>query len=604
MASPYEARSAVAWLRAEAALFAVVAAVAVFWLQMRAIHCGEMRGFDTLIYGRGIWGVAHGDFWNTVRNTHVFAVHANWVNFVLAPFTYVAKAADVLAAWQAVALFVTTYLVTRASQLEHSRLSRRMLFGLMGFVCGVLATAFVINPFLFDPRPDLMIVPLMTAAFLRVRRVGDWDRTALLIGAAAVLVREEAAILLAFALFATPRREELLSRRARIILASVLVGYVAFYHLGIRGALGTQSVLHPLRDFTPSESVSEVGATPSIVGKLTLVAAAFLGGAPFLWRGRRWILPVIPSLALLAALQFRADDQIVLHYTLFSAPGILLAVLEGFRVAVRRHLQNDLLAAPVIAAANLFLFTTWPGAQNYVPRYALEPLDIRQPLACLAEDAKLFNQQLARIPANASVVVSSAIGARLADRANVFTTIDIDPGRLDLAPDYIVFFRLHFSTLADDWRALAMQLGRFGYRSAGYESRAAMIFTRDKRAHSIDWRTYQNAGPKDCEHPEARFTDAGLEICATAEVHDGALGVLVHRFAEPRSTAARSFVQLSARPRGGPAVPLGIHYGLAPLSEAPIGFYGWVTSNESVSQDRGVRILLTDADGRNIQPDR
>lgn len=578
-----------------AAMLAFGVGFLVFFLQYRALFCGETRGFDSLIYGRGIWGIARGDWWNSVRYTHTFAVHLNVVNLLLAPFTWFAKSALVLAVWQGLAAGGTTFAVARACQVKASTAPEAVWRAVIGVLCAVVLSAFVMNPFLNDARPDVMLVCLMTFAFLRVRVLGDWDKWAILLAVLATLCREEAAVLAAASLWLTPRPTALLSKRARVGVSIAFVAYAAFYFLVLRGWISTKSVLDPMTDFVSQDETPERFARV-LQGKFVLLAAGALGGAPFIWRGWKWTLTCIVPLAALIPLQFSPITQVTLHYTMFCAPGLLLAFIEGLDATKPSGTSYAL--ATLFGAINYFSFSVFPGSHFYLNRYALNEMELLHPFEC-PQEVRELNAELDRIPASASVLVSGKIGARLADRHAVHSRFDLTPERAAQAPDYFVAGQ-------ENWRAVAPGIAPYGYRPTGYESNLAVILTRDPTAKLLQWSWLREERGHRCDQPVARFSDAGIVICGF-RVQGERAAAFIGRFAErsDRFNGRILRIQLEGA-RGGRPVPMGIHFGLAPLDEMPVGVYATSRSLLRVPPPitpHGYRLRLLDDNNQYVQPD-
>lgn len=580
-------------LKRQRDLFAVVIGLFVFWLQYRSLYCGETRGFDSMIYARSIWGIASGNFWNPVRETHVFAVHATWVMFVLAPLTMFLKSATVLAVSQGVAIGLTTHAVVAAVQEGAVSYSRATLVSVIAVVCGILAPAYVINPFLNDARPDVLLIPLLTLAFLRVRKVGDWDRLAMGFAIAAVMCREEVAVVTAFALWVTPRRTPLLSNRTRALVSCALVGYVALYYFPVRALLSDRSALDPLRDFTTGTDGGGGDVRDLLLAKLTLIGAALLGGAPFLWRGWRWLPAAIPGALVLLTFRFDPPRQVALHYAMFCSPAVLVAIVEGIQFYAARNRKGDLLSAVPVAMANYLLFGVLPHGKFYVERYRFDGVTVLDPFACGVRDVDVFNAQLAKIPSDATVLASAFVGARLADRPTLFTTTVLHPEQPDSLPLYVV------STTKEDWRANARKMAPFGYRAAAKPSDVGVILTRDTAAGLAQWKFFQTIPRDACQHSRAKYPAAGINVCVL-ERRDGVIHVFLQREHDARTAEAKRGLRMVLQAPNTRDIPVEIFSGLGQFAEMPVGFYGWAESQTKVP-NHDYKLNLIDSRGRVLE---
>src|SRR5262249_8403901 len=142
----------------------------------RSLYIGQAQSFDTLLYARSLWGLAHGDPINPVVGVHALSVHAHFGNLLLIPFARCFPSAAVLIAAQTSCLFAMVFLTARrggalcsestllASSSSSSSTRSRLAFGALGaVVVGLLVTAgspLVLNPFLFDVRPDFLGLPI------------------------------------------------------------------------------------------------------------------------------------------------------------------------------------------------------------------------------------------------------------------------------------------------------------------------------------------------------------------------------------------------------------------------------------------------------------
>ena len=117
---------------------------------------GWSHSFDTAIYVRLLWGVAHGE-WMNPRDLHVFTIHGNFVFFALAPLAWVFGATWTLLGAQALAFGATIGVTARVGSCGDGA-ARRYAHGggapLAGGVRPHRRHTLLTNPFLFDLRPD------------------------------------------------------------------------------------------------------------------------------------------------------------------------------------------------------------------------------------------------------------------------------------------------------------------------------------------------------------------------------------------------------------------------------------------------------------------
>lgn len=115
----------------------------------RLLYLGYAQTFDTLLYARALWGVAHLDLHNPAAGVHAFSVHAHWGLVVLAPLARVADAATVLLLAQGVSAGLTAALVGLAAGAVAARagLGRgSALVAVAAALLGTIASPLVANP--------------------------------------------------------------------------------------------------------------------------------------------------------------------------------------------------------------------------------------------------------------------------------------------------------------------------------------------------------------------------------------------------------------------------------------------------------------------------
>ena len=97
------------WSALWAALFGALVALALFQIH----YAGQPQSYDTLLYSRGLWGVAHGNWHNPIFDLETFAIHGSFVFFLLAPLAHIMSSANVLIAAQAVSLAGVVFVTVR-----------------------------------------------------------------------------------------------------------------------------------------------------------------------------------------------------------------------------------------------------------------------------------------------------------------------------------------------------------------------------------------------------------------------------------------------------------------------------------------------------------
>ncbi len=197
------------------AALSLAAASSVAWLLRRSLFEGRAQSFDAALYARSLWGLAHGDLHNPVFGGPSWSIHGQLALALLAPFARVAPAALVLAVAQALALGLTAYVVGGGFADAARAHGRPVWLAAVAGTLAALGAPLVANPFVFDVRPDLLAVPLLTWGLVRAVRRDAFDRASLAALVAALVAREDFAVVVAAAMLAPVARGRARPRAAR-----------------------------------------------------------------------------------------------------------------------------------------------------------------------------------------------------------------------------------------------------------------------------------------------------------------------------------------------------------------------------------------------------
>ncbi len=425
--------------RVPLAIGAIGVTVGLFALLHQLLFHGIAQTFDTMIYGRALWGFAHGDGMNPVVGVHALAVHAHWALVLLAPFARVFEPAHVLMAAQSIAAGATFWMVGAAcGRIAGEHGLRPAPLAIFGAVVGTAASPFVANPFLLDTRPDVIAVPLLLWAFLRIQRTGDIDRAALCGMAAALLMREEFLMTIGTALIFAPTRVPWRDRAGVRIGGSMLaVAYWAVYWFVLRdyfgGAVATERVSGVGGIFF-GDSAATWWATWASAGvykvEIFVAAVATLGGAAVL--GGRWLLVALPGVLFVLMPSRMADVALNFHYPIFAAPALLAAGVAGLeRVldridrapASRARLARSVaaIAACTVALSTFLGSSAVPGGRRFQEAWFYPDRVVESGAGTVAE----VHRWLADIPEDQPLGVSYLYGAPLVDRPFITTNAQI-----------------------------------------------------------------------------------------------------------------------------------------------------------------------------------
>ena len=299
--------------------FGLSLCVLVCWLLHRMLFEGQASSYDSMIYTRGLWGLANGEHDNPVRGLPFLANHGNFVLFLFSPFTHLFHAANVLIGAQGIALAALVVLIAKtvegAGQTAQLSAWHRTGRGLGLAIMATLCTPLILNPFLFGARPDLIGVPLVTAGLLRAERRKGFDCTAIWIMIPAILVREEYAGVIAAALVLAPSTAPDGLNRRKLWMIAVCCGlYFVGYWLLFRPWLLAEPGGHGFWGYVARGVVTvnsersldiDVGALLTHKAHLLAILLFSIGGLAAV--GWRWGGAALPGIVLLL-LQIRRNE--------------------------------------------------------------------------------------------------------------------------------------------------------------------------------------------------------------------------------------------------------------------------------------------------------
>jgi uncharacterized membrane protein len=467
-------------------LISLLAAAALGSLLWHLIYRGLPHSFDPLIYSRAIWGIARFDFFDPVMFVSVFGIHGQFVQFLLAPLTWLMPPAMVLILAQAVALGVTVWLSANAFGDASAR-DGSSGFAVVAGALLTLASPLVLNAFLFDVRPEMIGIPLILAGLLRVERRDDFDGVAMALLLASLAVREDYAIIICPAILLMPATRGF-RIRTRIIAAAGALAYLALYLFVFRRLLGGtglvqqgfQTLIGKLLD--PAADSAQRASLWDLLrykGEILLIAACSMGG--FAIRGRRWLLLSVPGLVLLLA-QNRLQPWILnTHYSIFVAPALIVAGVDGYRRWVRNGRPQSMATvtiAIVAAAGGYLLSSAAPGGGRYLEqRFGWSPL---HPLQTSGVPPALvpIRQMLDSIPSDEGLIVPYAFGAPLAGRRVIHAAESLPLSMLKdgRVPDGVEWVAL----LPPSWGYGRMLVERRGFVVYGQVPRSMVLLARKK----------------------------------------------------------------------------------------------------------------------------
>lgn len=522
--------------RIGAAVVAAVVGLLVLAIGWRSAWVVQTQSYDLLLYGRSLWGVATGHLFNPVYGTPVFGVHANLVLLALTPFAWLLEPAAVLIVAQAGSLAVSLWLVGREAPARRATL----------LVLLVALSPLLHNPFTFDARPDLIGVPLLLGALLRMRARGAVDVVTIALLAGATACREEWGFVAAAAIMTAPWTTATLAAAwRRTALASAYAAWPAIYMVVLRPAIGAGD-----RAERATSELLSFGWGGWDYRAAVVVALLAVGGGVWL-RGWRWAGAAIPGVLLVLAIDKFGIDALRFHYAMFALPGLLAACVDGVqRGALERPGRTAV--AGIAMALTFTAFGTLPPGRLFARDFVVGSPEQNRVLA----EARAA---IERIPAEAGQVVPYMIAAHVADRPEVWT---IEPfvalmQREQRVPDAID----HVALIESQWDRVGRYLSSRAGFSATDASGGLVVLSRsgtrevDLGPVAAQLGVFTTTAP--CGHPERAWPT--LSACV---VGDGPSGVEVRITVHGQS--ATPVALLMAGPEG--PQPVTVARGLVSLA--------------------------------------
>ena len=568
------AREGTRWVAPIGAII-ITAFLAVLLHQL--VFRGWAHSYDSAIYVRSLWGIAQRNLTNPWVDLHILSIHANFVLFLLAPFTTVLHPAAVLIGAQSIALGATIGMV--AAEVRESALAARMdrhsvLAALAFFGCAVtIGAPMVINPFLFDIRPDLIGIPLITYGLLRARRQGAFDVQALAVMLSALLVREEYMMVIVGAMVAGPMPRKLSEGwRLRAVGIALAVGYWALYWFGFRNWIGDGS--YAIAQEVGAAFLDETSLNSSqVVGyKIELIAAFVLSTGGLVAIGWRWIGPALPGFLFLLISSRMQELILNFHYVMFVIPGLLVAGVDGFERWTGR--RRNVLALPVISATLIALTFAWSSALPGGGRFRAENFFLFEPdVLERRADVLAAHDLVAQIPADVGIAMPHELAAPVADRALVVSVLDyLEDVSEEGVPDGIDWVILPGARWANAGRIM---VDLHGFRLVDFEGSRLALLTRDASVPTNWSAVVAVDNPLSCQTPIAQWPAAGFRLCGIEPRADGRVRITVIRNEEVDQRVGRRPLVLLVRPTGAEAfTPATMLHGLVNPTQLPTGGSG------------------------------
>lgn len=582
----------------------------VGYLQWRAVFQGYTQSFDAMIYIRSLWGMAHGDLHNSVREVPSLTIHNNLLLFALAPLARALHPGLVLVAGQALSLGAAASLLSYRFGLtwqrhQPERAAQAPAWGLWAALSLTLGAPLVLNPFFYDLHPEVMGLPWMLAGLLRAIDQGHFDKKALLWTLPAVLLREEYALMLGAAVFLAPGGAHggpwWSSWKGRFTAALAAGAWFTLYYIlaALAGEVWSTAALK-FSGGEPGEPLELLGFLHS---KLILLAAVALSAGGLWWRGWRWAGVLAPGMAFLLINQHMAQQQVRFHYGFLVSAGLCAASYAAWKTWTKNQTKHHTWVQPALWTALALLgfavFSAAPGGgQFWASAYDMQDGEggVRWDLGQHGP-ARGVHQMLEQIPAQDAVAAPWSLGAPLSARQRVRVDLHIMEHMKahGAPPPWLETLVLRRREWGNAGRFLT---GAHGFRLAAIAHDTA-ILTRSPRMEGVRVGLEQISSelpPGSCEQPLGRWPSQGLVLCHVKQWPDGRWAVTVRR-AEAGQGEARLDVLL--RGPGG-ASPVWLLRGMMGAEGLPVGAVAAFVSQEPLPW-RPTQVMLAPPGGQPVQ---
>ncbi len=410
------------------ALVALVHFSCLFGLSWARFSYVHQRTFDLALYARIAWGLARGDLWSPVLNTHAFGSHLAPVLWPLGLLGRLFGTVPVLLFAQALCIALTVFPIARVG-------ARRL--GNRGVWLGV--AAYLLYPNLFHAgtyefHPGTLAVLPMAWSFDALDRA---NLKALVGAVAGVLCcREDLGafcLLLALVYYGRHRDRNALYLAAGATAYAALAIAVTVTYAPAQGSLDAHfaqwggSPLGVVRVLF--EDPGQVLAHFRTPERLTYLVRVLAPLSFFSLRAPQLLLPGLPYLALNLLSAFPTAQQQYSHYLTPAVPALIVSGVVGVSAVQKRALRGLWF---VTLAIGHFALGGSPLSRDF-DRPAFQP------------DAatRAARQVLAQIPAKASVQAPYALLPHLAERHDLRRAPPPEAGT-----EYVVLDLAHRSTFA------------------------------------------------------------------------------------------------------------------------------------------------------------
>lgn len=539
---------------------------------------GWAHSFDGPIYVRSLWGFANGHTWNPIVDLQSLSIHSNVMLVLLAPFTWLLPATTVLLLAQAFSyggiMAVTAGHVLRDAAIRGEDAVAQI--GWMGFASILMiSTPLVTNPFLFDLRPDMIGVILLGGGMVRARMVGNYDKRAVGLLLASLLVREENAAVIVMAVLTTPASLPAIREtwRLRAVTAAIAVGWLLLYWYVVRPAMGDGSydIAHSVAaDFVDEGESLTMWQVVGYKAEILMVTVLAAGGLSLL--GWRWFLPVLPGLALALATSRMQSLVLNFHYLVFCAPAVLVSAIDGaarLGEMVKKRPERGMTLVTLVALCGVLVYFTssaLPGGgrfrgENFL---LLNELPAEGEVSA-GEQVQALHDLASRIPEGESVVMPFAIAARFGEREHIRVWEKVEQGLAAGQPfpseaQWVV-------VPGRNWRNVgAWLVQERNYGLVGFAGRQAALLGQGIEALPLDELT-QVYGTVRCEVPLAEWPAWGIDLCAVQPQPGNILALWIRGSIASRAPANAMLVVRAAGGDRQGGVPAMIHSGLVRINE-------------------------------------
>lgn len=375
-------------------------------LSVLQFETGHDRSFDLALYARSLWGIAHGEPINSLRDQHVLALHGHFVLYPIAPLAKLVSSVYLLLILQSVAIAsgaaVSYAIAVQRLGTKPAALAVALIY---------LAYPLVSNTLLFDMHVKTLATPFLLVAIDRLDRSGlrDWRTWVVLL--IAFSCREEISLAVGvMGLGWLVIREK---RKVGVALAITGCALFAAYYFIVQPSFGSDAA--SIR--AHFGHLRETGLLRQLVTEQNIaLVLGLLGSLAFLpVVGWRFSVGAIVPVAIAMLSQWPGATHPTSHYPFLAVPFLIMGTIEGLSIMGKKshRVQRWAIVFGIVCSLVSYrLYSVGPGGRNFeAERYASTPL-ASEAMRCVA-----------LVPDDVPALAPDHLVAHIAERKIVTTSL-------------------------------------------------------------------------------------------------------------------------------------------------------------------------------------